>query len=192
MGMRVLVVPAEANEWSMARSRRRFELFLFQFHHLACTHSFTGGHLPLSMTSVVSTAIISCYEEWSREALHLPSPGIQGIVTGPVCVCSHTLDHSGLWLWGGAAKSEEDCGIYSWRWNLWHPAVAAELSRGWSFHLASRVPSILLVSQAKQGFCEPATVFTNPTVCLSPSELISVTYNLEPWSVNSDQEWFLT
>ena len=63
MGVRVLVVPDEANEGSTARSRRRFELFLFWFYHLACTHSFVGGHLPLSMTSVVSTAMISCYGE---------------------------------------------------------------------------------------------------------------------------------
>ena len=126
MGVRVLVVPDEANEGSTARSRRRFELFLFWFHHLACTHSFVGGHLPLSMTSVVSTAMISCYGEWSRETLHLPSPGVQGTVTGPVSVRSHTLDHSGLWLWAGVAKSKE--GIYSWHWHLWHPAVAAELA----------------------------------------------------------------
>lgn len=185
MGVRVLV-PDGANEWSTAGSHRRVELFLFQFHHLACTHSFVGRHLPLSMTSTVSTAIVSCYGEWGRETLHLPSPGIQGIVTGPVFVHSHTLDHPGLWIWAGVAKSKEECDIYSWHWHLWHPAVAADLPRGWSFHLASRVPSILLISQAKQGFCETATSSQNLPVCLTSPE--PRTLIREQWSGG----WFLT
>lgn len=85
------------------------------------------------------------------------------------CVCS--LTHPGS-LWSLALG--RSCKVEGRMWHLFmalapvHPAVAAEPSRGWSFHLASRVPSILLVSQAKQGFCEPATIFTKPP-CLSKS-----------------------
>lgn len=103
------------------------------------------------------------------------------------CVCSLTYPGS---LWSLALG--RSCKVKGRMWHLFmalapvHPAVAAEPSRGWSFHLASRVPSVLLVSKPNRDSVSLPPSSQNPPVCLSPSELS----HLEPeaGSVKTDQE----
>lgn len=117
-----------------------------------------GGHLPLCTTSVISIAIVSCYGGWSQEIVLLPSPSIQGIVMGPMFVHLLTLDPE------QEMQSQEECSIYSWQW---HPVASSSGSSAiWCSVLPSGLqsppPSILLISQAIQGFFEPATIFQKP------------------------------
>lgn len=187
MGMRVLGgAVAEANESEVREGAGPQEVWtVFVSVPPSSMHSFTGVASPTLHDISCTTAIISC---WRRVKQRGPSPPISWHPrhSHRTCVCSLPLhpNHSGLWLLGGAAKSEEDCGIYSWRWTLWCPCGSEH--PGLVPLSASRVPSILLVSKPNRDSVSLLLSSQTPH-CLVQVHQNSfqspITQNLDQWTV---------